>query len=124
MAAYLQNGETNTYVKSLGPVKNQMVRQSDGPHTITYQTLGPEIESFSLGCASSIVYDFGPAYNCLVLKYDGKPGIVDLRIPDDLIKELPTIVKVDVFFLKSIPFQIISQDSFFSATNRRSHGLR
>jgi len=66
-----------------------------------------------------IILDF--TSNCLVLRYDEKPGSVEFKIPKDLMRQgenslslipNPQIYKVDVWYFehRRIPFQITNED--------------
>ena len=90
--------------------------------SINYNTSGPIFDYFYLSCGPDYgIYDFNPTSNCLVLRYDKKPGSVQFRIPKDLLRQEGSIlslilypqisnVEVGLFTHKSIPFQIISED--------------
>lgn len=113
IANYLLPPVPDIEVKEFTTAPIHQVIGNDG--TIYYRTTGPILSSFNLGCTPSPGgYDFGPDHNCLVLDYDGEPGIVELMIPNEIIKEFPSIGYADVFFLKSLPFERISQDDLFT----------
>jgi hypothetical protein len=101
-------------VKEFGTVPTHQIIGNDG--TINYRTTGPILSSFSVGCTPSpAMFDyFVPNHNCLILNYNGESGIVELKIPSELIKEFPSIGYARVFFLRSIPFERVSQDDFFT----------
>jgi hypothetical protein len=91
------------------------VGQSDGPYAITYTTTGPSILSFEKDC------DAGKGslmdYCGLDLEYDGKTGIIDLKIPDSLMQEIDPIKEIFTsyfFFPTQLPFQRISNNDQFS----------
>lgn len=83
---------------------------------ISYLTTGPSFSQFVYSCYPSVgSAPGGPS--CLALAYDGKPGIVELKIPKYLIEEFPRIDEVHYdgpFFLdESFPFQVIEENSSF-----------
>ena len=58
-----------------------------GTNTITYNTTGPIITSFYDGCYTTDDFQ-GGGYYCLVLQYERGPGVVELKIPSYLLKDL------------------------------------
>jgi hypothetical protein len=114
IANYLQVPVPDIEVKEFGTAPTHQIIGNDG--TINYRTSGPILSSFSLGCTPSPgMFDyFSPDHNCLILDYNGESGIVELKIPSELIKEFPSIGYAQVFFLRSIPFEKVSQDDFFT----------
>lgn len=115
MLIYLTGGETHTQVNTLGPAQTMLVQQVDGGYTVAYKSTGPVFSSFSLGCEPSMLsYDFGPPHNCLILNNNGKAGIVELKISNSLISEFQPIGNVRVFYLRTIPFQIIGNDDYYT----------
>jgi hypothetical protein len=68
-----------------------LIKQTNGPGTMPYMSTGTIFSSFEYVCHN--LYD--PNYNCLILNYDGKPGVVELRIPSYLLKDLPWIRSVE-----------------------------
>jgi hypothetical protein len=113
IANYLQVPVPDIKLKQFGTTSLHQIIGNGG--TINYRTTGPILSSFSLGCDFSIsAYDFGPDHNCLVLNYDGEPGVVELMIPNEVIKEFPSIGYAQVFFLRPIPFERVSHDELFT----------
>lgn len=84
-----------------------LIKQKDGSGTIPYMSTGPTFSSFEYGCHNL----YTPTYNCLILDYDGKPGVVELRIASYLLKDFPWIRSVEVFSQKQISFQRTEQDT-------------
>jgi hypothetical protein len=107
----------NINIDPVGPALNRYVKQTDGPYTITYSTTGPKFSSFHMDCPPRGPYpDFGPFYNCIRLKYDGKGGIVELSVPAGLLSELPWIDRVEIFpgfGTVSVPFELADQNKFY-----------
>ena len=91
------------------------VSQLDGPYTILYTTTGPSILSFEKDCddgKGSLMYYCG-----LDLKYDGKSGIIELKIPVGLTREIDPIREVfTAYFIypTQLPFERISSDDHYS----------
>jgi len=88
-----------------------MSKDADG---IAYLTTGPTFSQFYLGCDSEMITSFYPT--CIVLTYDGKPGIVELYIPKYIIDEFSNLKDVHVeenkIFDKNIPFQKLDNDRY------------
>lgn len=93
----------------------KQVIQSEGPYTITYITTGPSILSFEKDCdegKGSLV-----DYCGIDLKYDGKSGIIDLKIPSSLMQEIDPVREIFTsyfFFPTQLPFQRISNDDSYT----------
>jgi hypothetical protein len=103
--------------KLVGQVNHQP--QNTSELSISYLTTGPTFYQFGYGCypgSQSGGDPFTP--NCLVLFYDGKPGMVELEIPKHLITKFPAIDEVShgdwSLPDKEIPFQIIREDSSYT----------
>jgi hypothetical protein len=62
------------------------------------------------GCYSGGEFGIGAGYNCLVLRYDGGPGVVELKIPSYRLKDFQWMRTIEASG-NPIPFQRTSQDS-------------
>jgi hypothetical protein len=117
IAISIQTLETNNNndVKEFGDGTTHAITEIDGAYSITYLTTGPIFTRSNLGCSPSPeFYGFFPEHMCLILNYDGKPGKVELRIPNEVIKEFPSIGEVRLSVFRSIPSEIVSQDDLFT----------
>jgi hypothetical protein len=84
--------------------------------TITYKTIrdsGPVFSTLQKGCFNYGEFGLGSGYRCLILRYDGGPGVVELKIPSDLIKDFQWVRTIEASGVP-IPFQRIIQDSQYS----------
>lgn len=83
---------------------------------IAYLTTGPIFSQFSVGCESGLFITIGFSPHCVVLTYDGKPGIVELYIPKYIIDEFSNLEDVHVenphSFETNIPFQKLNQSTY------------
>jgi hypothetical protein len=89
-------------------------KQSDGPHEMLYLTTGPIISSFNKNCDAGIGSFL---YYCGIdLHYDGKAGIIELKIPTGMTNEIDPVREalVSYFYPIQIPFQRIGTDSYHS----------
>ncbi len=105
--------ETNIFLDE--PMMTRYAKQSDGPHEMLYLTTGPVISSFNTDCdagSGSFLYYCG-----IDLHYDGKAGIIQVKIPTGIINEIDPIreVLVSYFYPIQIPFQRMGSDSYHSA---------
>lgn len=111
----LQFQPIETIIEQTQPTIAKDVSQSEGPYTITYTTTGPTILSFDKDCddgKGSLIYYCG-----LDLEYDGKSGIIDLKIPASLMQEIDPIREVFTsrfFFPNQLPFQRISNEDSYT----------
>lgn len=101
----------------------KFVKQADDqrhrPSNISYITTGPTFSLFGYGCYPGTASGGNPVIpSCLVFYYDGKPGVVELKIPTELISEFPLINEVShgdwSIPDKEIPFQRISEDDVYT----------
>jgi len=68
-------------VKDFGTATTHEVIGIDGAYSITYRTTGPIFSYSNLGCNPlPDLTGFFLEQNCLILNYDGEPGIVELMI--------------------------------------------
>jgi hypothetical protein len=111
IALYFQPIETE--IEFNGPTRRMGVSEKDGSHTINYITTGPTFSSFNKGCPPVGTLDLGPFYNCLVMKYDGSPGIVQINIPSNFL-EFDWFERVTDPLRRQVPFQRIAQDPFYT----------
>lgn len=105
--------ETNILVDQA--MMTRYAKQSDGPHEMLYLTTGPVISSFNKNCDAGIGSFL---YYCGIdLHYDGKAGIIELKIPTGITNEIDPVreVLVSYFYPIQIPFQRIGSDSYHSA---------
>lgn len=101
----------------------KFVKQADDQRhrvgEISYITTGPTFSLFYYGCYPGSASGGNPVIpSCLVFYYDGKPGVVELKIPRDLISEFPLINEVShgdwSIPDKEIPFQRINENSAYT----------
>jgi hypothetical protein len=101
----------------------KFVKQADDQRhragEISYITTAPTFSIFDYGCYPGSASSGNPVIpSCLVFYYDGKPGVVELRIPRELINKFPLINEVShgdwSLPDKEIPFQKISEDSAYT----------
>jgi hypothetical protein len=107
------------------PAIKNLVKQVDYEHNrvgnISYLTNGPTFSQFIISWSSPMPAPYAPIDNdspsSLALAYDGKPGVVQLKIPKDLNKEFPLIFEAYtegiLYIPEQIPFQIISEDNSY-----------
>jgi len=100
-------------------VTRKLVNQADvernRPSNISYTTSGPTLSLFDYSCyPGSVSGGDSTIPSCLAFYYDGKPGVVELKIPKYLISEFPFIKEVShgdwSLPDKEIPFQRIGED--------------
>jgi hypothetical protein len=84
-----------------------IVLETRGTGYIQYQSTGPTFSSFDHGCVDDYVIGF----HCLYLHNNGAPGVVQVKIPNYVVKDFGGIISVDVGLLNRIPFETISHDS-------------
>jgi len=113
MALHFQPIET--IIEQTQPTVDKQVNQLEGPYTIQYTTTGPSILSFDKDC------DDGKGslmnYCGIDLQYDGKSGIIDLKIPAGLMQEIDPIREVFTAYLvypTQLPFQRMSNDNHYT----------
>lgn len=99
---------------------NQVDYQRHRAGEISYITTGPIFSSFRYGCYPGTASGGNPLIpNCLVFYYDGKPGVIELKIPRDFISDFPLIDEVShgdwSFPDKEIPFQRINENSTYTS---------
>lgn len=123
VALYLEPIEKN--IVFTAPAIKNLVKQAgyqlNRVSNISYLTTGPTFSQFIISWSSPIPVPYAPIEkdypSSLTIAYDGKAGIVQLKIPKDLIKEFPLIFEVyteGIFDIpKQIPFQIISEDNSY-----------
>ena len=111
----LQFQPIETVIEQTQPTVAKEVSQSKGQYTISYTTTGPSILSFGKDCddgKGSLMYYCG-----IDLQFDGKGGIIDLKIPAALMNEIDPIREVFTSYLlypTQLPFQRISNDDNYS----------
>jgi hypothetical protein len=104
--------ETNILVDK--PMMARYVNQSDGPYEMLYLTTGTVISSFEKNCddgSGSFLYYCG-----IDLHYDGKAGIIELKIPTGITNDIDPVreVLVSYFYPIQIPFRRMGSDSYHS----------
>jgi hypothetical protein len=111
----LQFQPIETIIEQSGPIVAKEVIQSDEPYSIAYTTTGPSILAFEKDCddgKGSLMYYCG-----IDLKYDGRSGIINLKIPAGLMQEIDPVREIFTsyfFFPSQLPFQRISNDDSYT----------
>lgn len=102
-AIFLGIVQANYYHPKEGSVELPENMVKERVASISYNTSGPLITSYKKGCFTTDDFGLGPEYYCLELYYKGGPGVVELKIPSQLLEDWHWIRTIEQHATPQIP---------------------